>query len=584
MSTKLHISNDLSLPLDIITMRQALYGDSGAGKTAYGRLLAEKVHEARHRFCAIDLKNDWWGLKSSADGSAAGIPVVIFGGPRADVKLFHDPAAAAALADTVASIDQSVIVDLDALSRAKQEKFLAPFLDRLYEANREPLLLFCDEADRYAPQKPMSQEAVMSLSSSEDIARRGRKRGIGSVWLTQRTAVLNKNVSEFANMTVVFRTPGERDLKELEDRVGRIADRETVKEVMRLAPGLANGEAFFLSSHPALRKYMPDPVRPIQLPLPSTFDSSATPGVGHRRREPKVLASADLAAIEAKMAQQVERAKAEDPAALRAKVAQLERELKQRPAETKTREVQKRVEVPVLKDGHVKRVEALADRFTQAVDKLLAEAAELRKVAAPAVTVPKPPAVVNRPKATGISRSQYESFEGGAKRPVPRPAANGDASTDLPRGERAILTAIAQYPEGADREQLTVLTGYKRSSRDTYVQRLRERGHVAESGGRLVATDAGVAALGPDFEPLPTGDALREWWMSRLPEGERRVMEVLIEAFPEACDREFIDANTGYKRSSRDTYLQRLSARRLVEFPGRGEVRAAEALFDAVPA
>src|SRR6185312_5032994 len=42
----------------------------------------------------------------------------------------------------------------------------------------------------------------------------------------------------------------------------------------------------------------------------------------------------------------------------------------------------------------------------------------------------------------------------------------------LPRGEHAILTAAAQYPDGVSREQLTVLTGYKRSSRDTYLQRL----------------------------------------------------------------------------------------------------------------
>src|ERR1700761_7754951 len=111
MKNVLEISDDLSLPLDIITMRQAIYGTSGAGKTTWGRLLAEKVHEAGHRFCAIDLKNDWWGLKSSADGSAAGIPVVVFGGPKADVQLLDD--AGAIVAETIASIDQSVIIDLD---------------------------------------------------------------------------------------------------------------------------------------------------------------------------------------------------------------------------------------------------------------------------------------------------------------------------------------------------------------------------------------------------------------------------------------------------------------------------------------
>jgi hypothetical protein len=210
---------------------------------------------------------------------SAGIPVVIFGGPRGDVKLFDDASAAGSLAETVASIDQSVVVDLDALSRTKQEKFLTVFLDRLYESNRRPLLLFCDEADRYAPQKPMSQDALMSLSSSEDIARRGRKRGIGSVWLTQRTAVLNKNVSEFANLTTSSARRARRTCRSSRSGSAGSRSKDVVKEVMRLAPGLADGEAFFLSSHPKLRKYMPDPVRPVQLPLPWTFDSSATPGV-----------------------------------------------------------------------------------------------------------------------------------------------------------------------------------------------------------------------------------------------------------------------------------------------------------------
>jgi hypothetical protein len=36
----------------------------------------------------------------------------------------------------------------------------------------------------------------------------------------------------------------------------------------------------------------------------------------------------------------------------------------------------------------------------------------------------------------------------------------------------------------------------------------------------------------------------------------------------------------GYKRSSRDTYLQRLAARKLVEVVGPGEVRASPILFD----
>jgi DNA-binding IclR family transcriptional regulator len=148
------------------------------------------------------------------------------------------------------------------------------------------------------------------------------------------------------------------------------------------------------------------------------------------------------------------------------------------------------------------------------------------------------------------------------------------------KGERIILTAVAQYPEGASREQLTILTGYRRSSRDTYLQRLFSRDLVANNGrGNIVATEAGVHLLGPDFEPLPTGEDLQAYWLNRLTGGERTLLEALIRAYPKAVEREALSEATEYKRSSRDTYLQRLTARRLVDTVGRGEVRASEELF-----
>lgn len=156
-----------------------------------------------------------------------------------------------------------------------------------------------------------------------------------------------------------------------------------------------------------------------------------------------------------------------------------------------------------------------------------------------------------------------------------------DGDPDLGKGERKILTAVAQYPAGVTREQLTVLTGYKRSSRDTYLQRLTAGGYVTSNGnGTLHVTQPGVAALG-DFEPLPTGDVLRAYWLQRLPKGEREILDELCRNFPRAIDRDTLSAATEYKRSSRDTYLQRLGARKLVEIEHGGLVRASEELFDA---
>jgi hypothetical protein len=52
-----------------------------------GAVMAEEVAAAKQCFCAIDLKGDWYGLKSTADGKHAGIPIVVFDGDHADVPI-----------------------------------------------------------------------------------------------------------------------------------------------------------------------------------------------------------------------------------------------------------------------------------------------------------------------------------------------------------------------------------------------------------------------------------------------------------------------------------------------------------------
>jgi hypothetical protein len=240
-------------------------------------------------------------------------------------------------------------------------------------------------------------------------------------------------------------------------------------------------------------------------------------------------------------------------------------------AETRAREDAERIAA-----GWYDKHEELGARLNDALSKLL-QINQLSDIGTvePEAIEPKP---VFRPQPYD-SPVQMKKPE---IRPVQKPKIIKSASSGnskLPEGERKILTAIAQYPEGASREQLSILTAYKRSSRDAYIQRLRSSGYVSVQGANLFATQDGIDALG-DFEPLPTGAELRGYWLDKLPEGEKRVLEVLISAYPDSVPREAIDTNTGYKRSSRDAYIQRLSARRLVDAVGRGEVKANRILFD----
>ncbi len=113
------------------------------------------------------------------------------------------------------------------------------------------------------------------------------------------------------------------------------------------------------------------------------------------------------------------------------------------------------------------------------------------------------------------------------------------------------------------------------------MQRLSAAGLVTTTNGLIVATEAGVDALGPEFELLPTGDALLEHWLARLPQGERIILDVVVAEWPDWLSRQAISGATLYKRSSRDTYIQRLRARNLVTTSPEG-IRASDELFDRV--
>lgn len=159
---------------------------------------------------------------------------------------------------------------------------------------------------------------------------------------------------------------------------------------------------------------------------------------------------------------------------------------------------------------------------------------------------------------------------------VPAPSSNGSGS--LPIGERAVLIAVAQFGS-VEREQLTVLTGYRRSSRGAYVSRLAARGYIEVQGRTLRPTQSGIDTLGGDYEPLPTGRELYEFWRGRLPQGELKILDILVDR-GSAVERSTLDDATGFKRSSRDAYLSRMMAKRLIEVPQSGMVKASDALFD----
>lgn len=554
----LRISRTLSLPVDAVTQTFAILAMRGRGKTYTGSVMVEEMIEQGLPVCVIDPTGAWWGLRSSADGKRAGYPVVIFGGKHADVPL--TPTSGEMVADLLIERPFPCVIDLTAFdSKAEEVRFMTAFLTRLYRRNEQPLHLMIDEADEFAPQQAFP-EGKRLLGAMEQIVRRGRIKGLGCTLITQRPAVLNKNVLSQTETLILLGMTGSNDLKAVDEWVGKHADSEEARSIKGTLPGLPPGTAWVWSpSWLGLTQQ-------IEVRKRRTFDSSATPKVG-QRIEARTMAEVDLAALRTQMAETIEQASAEDPTTLRQRIRTLERELatltEKRPPE--------RVEVPAFTDEERSLVESIGDRLADIENLLDGVTSEFTGLKEAASRVSPPPLL---PMATTPSSP-----------PPPRPAEIGSPASSpmgesLPKAQRAVLTVLAQHGTRT-KTQVALLAGYSAGGGgfNNALGALRSAGHITGSGD-LSITATGLGALG-EVEPLPTGAALIEHHARNLTKAAREILHVLTEPRNRyGLSKEELAQATGYAATGGgfNNALGRLRSLELVTTT-QGVTRAAEVLL-----
>lgn len=560
--------------LRLVDGRGLIVGNSGAGKSRLARRMMEQA-AGRVQIIVIDVEGEFSTLRDRHDFLLAGR-----GG-----EVPAEPRSAALLARRVMEQSVSTVVDLYDLKLDQQREFVRQFLDALLELPKDlyhPVLVVVDEAHKFAPEKG-SGEAV-STASVIALMSQGRKRGLGGVLLTQRISKLHKDAAAEANNVAIGRVVLDVDQKRAADALGLAV--ATARTVLRdLDAGLFYGYGpAFVHRGVALFRGGDVFTRHPKAGERHTLKAAGTP-------EAIARIASEFADLPAQAAEEIKTLEA-----AKAKVRELERDLKvARKASPAPAPAPAPKEVPVVKAADLKRLESSAARLEASEGKFTEELRRLTDILSQRqqvvvtelgtlttlvakVQAPAPPAHPAQ-HAGAVARSHS------AAATMPRPAQRIPSSAGIGKGAAAILTAIAQYEDGAERDQLTILTGYKRSTRDAYIQRLAGAGLIVPYGSAHKVTDAGLAVLGPDFQPLPTGAALRAYWVGddrtagALPKGEREILAIVIEHHPNPVDREVISERTGFKRSTRDAYLQRLANRRLV-VSDRGPVRAAATLFE----
>lgn len=617
-----------TLPADAVTSKMVAFGGSGMGKTNLGSVIIEELSRRGDRWAWMDPIGVSWGMRHHADGKGKGVQCLILGGAHGDIPI--DPNGGAAAADVVVHEHANVLIDFsrkpngEMWSQAEKTRFCTAYFRNLFRQQgqlvkghrRDPIFQAVDEAARYVPQiiPHGNPEVAACAGVIEQAVEEGRNIGLGIGLWTLRSARLNKAVSELADVMFAFRTVGPNSLDAIMDWLGQHAEKSRVKVLAEQIRSLDRGTCMVVSPGWLQREEI------VKVRLRTTFDSSATPKAGQKQRRVRGPgAKPDLTAIKQRMAAVIEEAKKDDPKALRtelgtveAKLARANAEIGQLKAKKTPKPVTKTkiVKVPILKDSQIKKLGKVYEdvhiettrheKEMTAIYKKFGELAGVMSRGVVAVAEGQTKALKtltdDRITRTGGGDADVSAFDvmtaiqkarvigptipkvkGPQSLPSPVPAQTiasqkralgmvDDASTTLGKGERAVLTAIAQNAEqGCDGPQLAVLTGYKETSRRTYLQVLSQRGFIRSAGGTAFITEDGIHALG-DFETLPTGAALREWWLQRLGSGEEKILRLLA-ANPTMTKADIMD-KTGYKETSIRTYLQTLGARKLVDRAG----------------
>jgi hypothetical protein len=304
----LNLSHDLKVPVDVATEAVAFIGARGSGKTHGAGRLAEELYIADVPFVWLDPVGVAYGLRLAKDGKGPGLSVPVFGGLHGDIPL--EPTAGALLADLIVDKNLSAILDLSQFDTdAQKARFVSDFAERLFQRKKkEPsvLHLIVDEAQEFVPQNPQRGEEMM-LHRMQRIVKIGRNFGIGVSFLSPRPQEISKKALNGCQTVLAFRLTGPQERKAMKDW---IAAHDIDQSVIEKLPSLETGTCHVWS--PAFLKVS----QQIRILPKSTFDASATPKVGERRAA-RELAPIDLAKIKDEMAATIEKAKLDDPKALR---------------------------------------------------------------------------------------------------------------------------------------------------------------------------------------------------------------------------------------------------------------------------
>ncbi|MDE2470299.1 MAG: hypothetical protein KGL35_16520 [Bradyrhizobium sp.] len=446
------------------------------------------------------------------------------------------------------------------------------------------------------PQRIMDREgdAAKLYGMMETIVRRGRIKGFIPWLISQRPAVISKDVLSQADGIVAFKLTSSQDRDAIGDWVQGQADKKTWAEIWSSLPTMERGQGVvWLPGRGVLDT--------VQFPVKETFDSSRTPKRGERSHRTAALRPIDLGKVKERLATVEAEVKANDPRALRVQLIEKDKVISELRNELTLKSTTAAPDKDAMRKAEERGFEQAKKKLTAAAQREAKEVLlsgmtairshigrltadvddELKKLRAANVDVgemvtftPSAPVQVVRagpsPAAKPIRAAAAQRADGAIERPL-----------------QLIVDAIRWWNvmgiRAPSHAQVAFVAGYSHKSGTwaTYLSRLRSLNYI-EGRGDLVLTDHGSAVVNDPPEP-PSGEQLRATVIAKIDAPLQKILRPILRAYPEALSHQVAGEQAGYSPSSGTwaTYLSRLRSLDLID--GRGELRAQDWLFPSVP-
>ena len=304
LGTQLSDARAFRLNPNMITKTQAILGQKESGKTYCAGVLEEEMAEHGLPFVVIDAMGAHIGIKEK-------YPVVIFGGTWADVPISAD--LGRQVANAIVEENVSAVLDVSPMNKSEQRRFVADFCDELYAINASPRHVFVEECQEFAPQMVTSSTRA-AFNAIDVMVRLGRQKGLGITMISQRAALINKNILSQAGTFWIFRTVWKADVETISDLVREVEGPELATVMRQNLPTQETGVAWVWS--PTDLKICTE----VRIRHRLTYHAGATPEMGEMLD--LKLVSTDTAALAETFQKMMDDRKQEDD-----EIAQLKREV-----------------------------------------------------------------------------------------------------------------------------------------------------------------------------------------------------------------------------------------------------------------